>query len=85
MPKIADVRAAAHRVAAASAGLNERLASGPVAPVSPAPAPAPRYEHEPADHIAFTNADGTRSVVCICCCDTCWPPEGGQCPDERNV
>ncbi|UTN93057.1 hypothetical protein SEA_MARKY_54 [Streptomyces phage Marky] len=49
------------------------------------PAPAPiRHPHDPADHISFINADGTRSRICICVCDDCWPP--GQktpeaCPD----
>jgi hypothetical protein len=54
------------------------------APVVAAPAyvhaPAPRPEHDPADHIVFTNADGTRSRICICACDDCWPPAAGKSP-----
>jgi hypothetical protein len=55
-----------------------------VAPVTAAPAaPAPRrvFAHDPADHISFVNADGTRSRICICPCDACWPPDGTECPD----
>jgi hypothetical protein len=48
----------------------------------PLRAPVP---HSPADHISFLNADGTRSRICICVCDRCWPVQEdglpGPCPD----
>ncbi len=73
MPKIADVeRAHAEALEVAAP------AAAPAAPVYPA------HEHVTADHMTFINADGTYSRICICCCDTCWPPgvkEPGPCPD----
>jgi hypothetical protein len=40
-----------------------------------------RYPHVPADHICFPGG----TLFCVCLCDVCWPPEGGNCPDERRV
>ena len=77
MPRIRDVRATAERVAEVSAGLNARLAPGP----------APARPHEPADHMAFRNADGTVSHICICVCDRCWPAgmkTPPPCPDWND-
>ncbi|AYD86797.1 hypothetical protein SEA_MICRODON_50 [Streptomyces phage Microdon] len=59
------------------------------APAAPAaPAPRPSRPHEAADHISFRNADGTVSRICICVCDTCWPPTAGKhpgpCPDWND-
>jgi hypothetical protein len=73
MPKIGHrerVQAAAVHVAAVSTGLNARLGA----------APAVVREHVDADHLVFLNADGTRSRICICCCDDCWPSEAGKNP-----
>ena len=48
---------------------------------------APARPHVSADHMAFQNADGTVSRVCICACDRCWPPGSaspGPCPDWND-
>lgn len=75
MPKIGPIIAQAKAV----------LEAGATAPAPAAPAPVyPAHEHVTADHMTFINADGTYSRICICCCDTCWPPgvkEPGPCPD----
>lgn len=75
-----------------------KLSSRPAAqaPLGVVEAPAPaalvaapeRPVHSPADHMVFQNADGTRSRVCICICDRCWPPDAGKnpgpCPDWND-
>ncbi|AXH49440.1 hypothetical protein SEA_CROSBY_52 [Streptomyces phage Crosby] len=80
MPRIRDVRPAARPLEVAEA-------PAPAAPARPVQAPA-RRPHDPADHMAFRNADGTVSRICICACDTCWPPDAGKtpgpCPDWND-
>lgn len=74
MPRIRDVRTAP----AVAAPLEVAEAPAPAAPAAPA------RPHEPADHMIFINADGTRSRICICVCDACWPPgvkHPEPCPD----
>jgi hypothetical protein len=44
----------------------------------------PVREHRPADHLSFLNADGSRSRICICPCDTCWASDGAECPDWND-
>lgn len=52
------------------------------APLPPKPAEQQgRYRHDPDDHRVFK---GGEVIICLCVCDYCWPPEGGNCPDERR-
>lgn len=80
MPKIRDLQAAPARVPAVHV---EAAAPVAAAPAVAAPAPAPLrepFQHAGEDHIVFANADGTRSRICICVCDDCWPPAAGKNP-----
>lgn len=69
--------------------LGQKPVTAVAAPAAP-PERAPVHEgfpHAPADHISFLNADGTRSRICICPCDRCWPPRVGNpgpCPDWND-
>ncbi|AWY07290.1 hypothetical protein SEA_HENOCCUS_52 [Streptomyces phage Henoccus] len=78
MPRIRDVQ---RRVVVAEA-------PAPAAPARPVLETVPKHEHDPADHMVFLNADGTRSRICICVCDRCWPPGVGKfpgpCPDWND-
>lgn len=77
MPRIRDVQ---RRPVVAEA-------PAPAAPVAAPQRPVERV-HDPADHLSFRNADGTVSRICICVCDTCWPPTAGKhpgpCPDWND-
>lgn len=80
MPRIRDVRPAARPLEVAEA-------PAPAAPARPVTVRVER-EHVAADHLVFLNADGTRSRICICVCDRCWPPAAGKhpgpCPDWND-
>jgi hypothetical protein len=40
---------------------------------------APRWPHNPADHLSWAEPDGSVTRVCLCTCDRCWV--AGPCPD----
>jgi len=81
MPRIRDVRV---RATAEVAPAVQSLQTARRA----LPKPEGQHTHNPADHIAFHNADGTVSHICICVCDRCWPPDAGKnpgpCPDWND-
>lgn len=79
MPKIQRVLEQAREVAGIEVPAPSR---------APALVPYLPHPHSPADHLAFRNADGSTSRVCICVCARCWPPEFPQnpppCPDWND-
>lgn len=89
MPKLADVRRGSGDCAGPPPGPRYRRHLEETE--APAQAPArPLWEphpHVPADHLAFRNADGSTSRVCLCTCERCWPAGvafPGPCPDWND-
>lgn len=68
------------RPVAPSRALETAVAAPAAPPVPVAPPVREGRAHAPEDHMTFLNADGSKSRICICCCDDCWPPDAGKNP-----